>query len=276
MGSTDTAAAAAERLERPARDEQQDEQEQHPGQRGRERGQRDGRPELPRAGPSAASRDGAAAPPPRRSRRSRSPRRCPTAAIDGGPGVARRAVARLGVARCHRAVGAGQQRRGGGDRAERQLDQEDRAPVERLRQRAAERGPDRGAEHRGADPQPVAPQVREPGDERRRRAERLQRAEGEHRSERIRQRAQRPGDREHAEPGHTERARPAPGAAATPRAGQRHGEHDRVHADDGGHALDGRVEVDEHRRQRERDHRGIGERQADADGDEHAQERHRA
>ncbi len=167
----------------------------------------------------------------------------------------------------------------GGDRARRQrrgrrqrdrrLGDEDRAPVEQLRQDAAERGAGGGAGNRGPDPEPTAGPAPVEGVEgrgqQRRGADRLERTHDQQQLERVRARA---ADRR----GREQKRAGSPGGAVVQRGGQRQRErqHERVDGDHCRDALDGRVEFEQQLRQRERDDRRVREREASRDGDQGA------
>ena len=178
--------------------------------------------------------------------------------------VARRARQRL----AHGGDRARRQRRGRRQR-DRRLGDEDRAPVEQLRQDAAERGAGGGAGHGGAHPEPAARAAAVEGVEgrgqQRRGAERLERTHDQQQLERVRARAADRRGREQQRAG-------SAGGAVVQRGGQRQRErqHERVDADHCRDALDGRVELEQQLRQRERDDRRVRERQAGRDGDQGA------
>jgi hypothetical protein len=163
---------------------------------------------------------------------------------------------------------AGECRRG----RDRRLDEEDRLPVERAGQGAAQRGAQRGREHRGPHPEapPVvldAVQQREGGHEARRAAERLDGAGDEHSREVIGLRAGQAGESEEREAGRPDHADAQRACRAFQRQ-QRAGQHRGVDPEDRGDALDVRVEVVEELRKGQRDDRGVGQDQARRDGEQ--------
>ena len=160
-----------------------------------------------------------------------------------------------------------------GDRARRRhrhLEDEDRAPVEGLGQRAAGRRPERGGEDRRAQPQPApragaAEQVEDRGQPGRG-ADRLRAARDEQAGEVVGARARGAGHREEREAAGADRAH-REGRGRPLERDERDREHDGVDADDGGDALDRGVELAQDVGQRQRHDRRVGQAQARGDGE---------
>ena len=162
--------------------------------------------------------------------------------------------------------------------ADRSLDEEDRAPVEQLGEDPAQGGPNGGPEHRGRCPQSLPAALfdgeeREPGHETGGRAERLRSAQHEERCQRVDQAAPRSGRGKDDETPDAE-TRGAHESSQPLGRDQRDGEHERVDGEHGGNPLDGRVELDDQLRERERHDRRVGERQAHPNGHKRSSEPH--
>ena len=158
---------------------------------------------------------------------------------------------------------------------DRDLGEEDRPPVEGLGQRSAKRGPGGEAEDRhrrpGAAARTAGVDQREGADQQRRAAERLRAAHDEQRVDRVGQAAAGRRQREQRRAAQRQRARGQPCDER-----QRHGQRARVDAEHRGGLLDRRIELGDDRRQRERDDRSVGQREAGGEEEQDADAPHAA
>ena len=157
-------------------------------------------------------------------------------------------------------------------RRQRRLHGEDRAPVERLREDAAQRGPDRGSERCRRRPRARSrAAVSAQDDEQRQRRGEKERGPdplgdppADEHSEAVRDRAHDRGHEEDAEPREREPGGPNP---PQERQQRERADDDRevVGGDDPGDLRDGRLQLEEELGQREDDDRGVRERDRDRD-----------
>jgi hypothetical protein len=158
---------------------------------------------------------------------------------------------------------------------DRDLREEDRPPVERLGQCAAERRPRREAEDRGGVPRAAARAATvdelEDRDQHHRRPTRLQCAEDQQNLQRAGQAAAQRRGREEPAAGRSEHRC---GDAQARDERQRDREHQRVDAQHRRGAFDRGVELVDDRRQRERDDRRIGERERGSEEEQGAADAH--
>ena len=233
IGNTRDGDRGADRTDAPSRDQHQHEQEQDRGQRPRDARQRERRRQPTRA----TGRPG------RRGCRDRRPR------SDRGPGV-------------------GQQRR---DDAQRNLQDEDRPPLEHLGQDPADRRAGRETQHGRQQPCPGSATAAVEQRKRRHRADaaphRADRAADQHHVQALRQRAHDPSDRDERKPTARQTARisPPPDLGGDERGDRQHrhvDEQDRRQTD---HR---RVQIRQDLRQRQRHDRPVRQHEPDSQCDQ--------